>query len=216
MRYWPWKSKGGAGMAMTPEQFQSATGVSRETLDRLTRYASLLERWQPAINLVGSRTLPDVWRRHFLDSAQLCDLLPPATETLVDLGSGAGFPGLVLAILGVKNVHLIESDGRKAAFLREVSRETGTPVTLHAVRAEDVDPFPADAVTARALAPLDRLLPLAMPFLTRDSVALFLKGQDVDTELTEATKKITMRVERVPSRSDARGTVLVLREIVRA
>lgn len=203
-------------MGMTPEAFQEATGVSRETLERLSLYASLLVKWQPAINLVGPRSLSDLWRRHYLDSAQLFPLLPAGTRTLVDLGSGAGFPGLVLAIMGVKDVHLIESDGRKATFLREVSRETETPVTVHARRAEQLAPFPADVVTARALAPLDRLIDLARPFLTRDSVALFLKGQDIDSELTAATKKTTMQVERVPSRSDPRGTVLVLREIHRA
>lgn len=201
---------------MTPEAFQQATGVSRETLERLSLYASLLSKWQSAINLVGPRTLTDLWRRHFLDSAQLFPLLPPGARTVVDLGSGAGFPGLVLAIMGVQDVHLVESDGRKATFLREVSRETATPVTVHAERAEQLAPFPADVVTARALAPLERLIELAMPFLTRDSVALFLKGQDIDSELTAATKKTTMRVERVPSRSDPRGTVLVLREIHRA
>lgn len=201
---------------MTPEAFQTETGVSRETLVRLTRYASLLQKWQPAINLVGPRTMSDLWRRHFFDSAQLYPLMPEGVRKLVDLGSGAGFPGLVLAIMGIEDVHLIESDTRKATFLREVSRETATPVTIHAHRAEQMPAFPADVVTARALAPLDRLLDLAWPFLTTDSVALFLKGQDIDSELTAATKKTTMRVERVPSRSDPRGTVLVLREIHRA
>ena len=119
--------------------------------------------------------------------------------------------------MGVEDVHLVESDQRKATFLREVSRETATPVTVHADRAERLATFPADVVTARALAPLERAdRSSARPFLTRDSVALFLKGQDIDSELTTATKKTTMRVERVPSRSDPRGTVLVLREIHRA
>jgi 16S rRNA (guanine527-N7)-methyltransferase len=200
---------------LTATGFQAETGVSRETLDRLDVYAALLRKWQPAINLVGPRTLDDLWRRHMLDSAQLQPLLPPESRTLVDLGSGAGFPGLVLAILGVPDVHLIESDQRKATFLREVSRETAAPVTVHAARAEAVAPFPADVVTARALAPLPRLVDLATPFLTPATVCLFLKGQDVDAELTEATKEARMTVDSVPSRTDPRGRILILREIAR-
>lgn len=200
---------------MTPEGFQAETGVSRETLDRLRVYANLLVKWQRSINLVGPKTLPDLWRRHMLDSAQLYPLLPRDTTTLVDLGSGAGFPGLVLAILGVPDVHLIESDQRKATFLREVSRETGASVTIHAARAEALTPLPADAVTARALAPLPKLLVLAEPFLQPNSVCLFLKGQDVESELTDATKEARMSIERVPSRTDPRGRILILREIAR-
>jgi 16S rRNA (guanine527-N7)-methyltransferase len=197
-------------------EFQALSGVSRETLARLEGYAALLRKWQRAINLVGPRTLPDLWRRHIWDSAQLHPLIPPQARVLVDLGSGAGFPGLVLAILGVPEVHLIESDQRKCAFLREVSRETGTPVTIHAERIEAVAPFSADVVTARALAPLDRLLDLAAPFLTAGGVCLFPKGQDVEKELTSATRMATMRCESWPSRSDPGGTLLRIERLGRA
>ena len=200
---------------MDAEDFRTETGVSRETLDRLTVYAELLGNWQRRINLVGRSTLDDLWRRHMLDSAQLLPLLPDDARSLVDLGSGAGFPGLVLAILGVPEVHLIESDGRKATFLREVSRETSTPVDIHMARIEQVPAFVADVVTARALAPLSKLLDLGSRFAGDRTVMLFPKGQDVDRELTEATKHTTMHTEFVPSRAHESGIILRLTGIDR-
>lgn len=199
-----------------PRDLQRALSLSDATRLRLERYAALLEKWQPRINLVGPKTLPEVWWRHFYDSAQLLALLPEGTRTLVDLGSGAGFPGLVLAILGIPEVHLIESDQRKAAFLREVSRETSAPATIHAVRVEAVAPFQADAVTARALAPLAKLLPMAERFCGPKTLCLFPKGQDVDEELTLATNYTTLRVIRQPSQTDSRGTILLIEGISRA
>src|SRR5687767_1366639 len=139
---------------LAPEELGVALGLTRETLNRLAVHLDLLRRWQRAINLVGRSTLADPWRRHVLDSAQLYPHLAGQAGPVVDLGSGAGFPGLVLAILGAPDVHLIESDQRKAQFLREAARVTGTPVMVHARRIEDVAPFPASVVTARALAPL--------------------------------------------------------------
>jgi len=205
-----------APATMDAEAFRRETGVSRETLDRLSVYAALLRKWQRRINLVGRSTLDDLWRRHMFDSAQLFPLLPDGAQRLVDLGSGAGFPGMVLAILGVPEVHLIESDARKAEFLREVSRETSTAVELHVARIEDVQPFAADVVTARALAPLPKLLNLAGRFVGENTVMLFPKGQDVDMELTEATKHTIMHVEIVPSRVHASGAILRLTRIERA
>lgn len=202
--------------SLDAEGFRRETGVSRETLDRLSIYAELLKKWQRRINLVGRSTLDDLWLRHMFDSAQLFPLLPEGTRRLVDLGSGAGFPGLVLAILGVPEVHLIESDGRKAVFLREVSRETSTPVDIHVSRIDQVTPFVADVVTARALAPLGKLLILARPFLGEETVMLFPKGQDVDIELTEATKHTTMHTEIMSSRTHASGAILRLKRIDRA
>jgi 16S rRNA (guanine527-N7)-methyltransferase len=193
--------------------FQEATGVSRETLDRLSTYETTLRKWQPRINLVGPSTLPDLWRRHFLDSAQLYPLLPDSTRVLVDLGSGAGFPGLVLAILGVPEVHLIESDSRKAAFLREAARVAGVAVTVHNRRIDSVCGVAADVVTARALAPLADLVGWAFPFLGGNGVGLFLKGQNLDDELTTTTKYWKMRTERFESRSDPSGVVLRVSDI---
>lgn len=193
---------------MDARGFQAATGVSRETLDRLQAYAALLVKWQKAINLVGSKTLPDLWGRHFLDSAQLLPLLPENTTRLVDLGAGAGFPGLVLAILGVPEVHLVESDARKGTFMREAARAAGVKVTVHTARIEQAAAFPADVVTARALAPLDALFGYAARFWGPATTGLFLKGETAEGELTAAAEYWTFAAERFQSRSDAAGVVL--------
>jgi 16S rRNA (guanine527-N7)-methyltransferase len=205
-----------AGRQLSREAFGEQVDVSRETLERLTVYLELLRRWQRAINLVGSSTLADPWRRHFLDSAQLAARVPAGATSLVDLGSGAGFPGMVLALLGVRGVNLIESDRRKAQFLREVARATGAPVAVHAERIERMPRRPAEVITARALAPLPRLLVLAERFLASDSVCLFLKGQSAERELTDARESWHMVSEMFPSLSQPTGVVLQLRGISRA
>jgi 16S rRNA (guanine527-N7)-methyltransferase len=199
-----------------PEAFGERLHVSRETLERLALYLELLRRWQRAINLVGRGTLADPWRRHFLDCAQLAVLVPAAAGSVVDLGSGAGFPGMVLAILGVPGVRLIESDLRKAQFLREVARATGTAVEVHAARIEHLPGWPAEVITARALAPLPRLLVLAERFMTPDSICLFLKGRSGAHELTEARLSWHMEAEMFPSLSEPTGMVLQLRGVRRA
>ncbi len=211
--------------------FRAAIDVSRETLDRLERYAALLEKWNRAINLVARGSLADLWRRHMLDSAQLWPLLPPPQgqapqgqapqgrpRRILDLGSGAGFPGLVLAIMAAADsdveVHLVEVDRKKAAFLREAARVAEASVTLHVQRIESLAPFPVDAVTARACAPLPRLLAYAAPFLRKyrpgvpPPVGLFLKGREVDRELTEAREKWKIEAELLPSRTDATARIL--------
>jgi len=197
-----------------PGEFRQAVSVDDEAFEKLATYAALLTKWQRAINLVGPGTMGDVWCRHMLDSAQLFPLLPKGAGTLVDLGSGAGFPGLVLAMMGVPDVHLVESDHRKAAFLTHVSRETKTDVTVHAKRIETMPSMVADVVTARALAPLPKLLGLAERFVGPDSVCLFLKGQDVDSELTEITKSMKMDVERMPSVTAPSASILRLRGLI--
>ncbi len=196
--------------ALTRDGFARVFPVSRETLERLDAYVALLRAWNRRINLVGRDTLGDVWRRHILDSAQLLPLLPDKARVLVDLGSGAGLPGLILSILGVPEAHLVESDLRKAAFLREAIRVTAAPAVLHAQRSDRVPPLAAEAVTARALAPLPDLLDLAAPFLGAHSICLFLKGRAVEEELTLAAKSWKMRVQRLPSVSDPTGTILRL------
>lgn len=200
---------------MTPADFRAATNVSRETLARLEVYAALLEKWNRMINLVGRGTLDDLWRRHMLDSAQLLPLIPLTARNLVDLGSGAGFPGMVLAIMGVKDVHLIESDKRKCAFLGEVARQTGTSVTIHATRIDQVPAVKADVITARALATLPELLDLADKFTSRHSILLFLKGRRVDEELTRAYERWNMRVRQIPSLTDSGGLILCVEAISR-
>ena len=201
---------------LSREAFGEQLGVSRETLERLTIHLDLLRRWQPAINLVGAATLADPWRRHFLDSAQLVKHLPDAAANLADLGSGAGFPGMVLALLGIEGVHLIEADRRKAQFLREVARATGARVAIHAARIERLQGWPADAITARALAPLPRLLELAEGFLSADSVCLLLKGRSAERELTAARGSWHMVAAMFPSLSEPNGIVVQLRGIRRA
>jgi 16S rRNA (guanine527-N7)-methyltransferase len=195
---------------MDSRAFQKATGVSRETLERLEIYDRLLKKWQKAINLVGPRTVAQSWERHFLDSAQIYGMAPEGVRTGVwlDMGAGAGFPGLVIALLGARHVHLVESDLRKATFQREVIRATGAPATVHAVRMETLAPFPVDVITARAFAPLEKLLGMAYPFWGDGVVGLFPKGRDVELELTQAAKCWKVDVELLGSRSDESARIL--------
>lgn len=195
---------------LTPEGFAKLTGVSRETLDRLQAYVALLTAWNRRINLVGPNTIGDVWRRHILDSAQLMPLLPEEAQALVDIGSGAGLPGLVLAILGVPEVHLVESDQRKAAFLREAQRVTGASVTIHAQRAERLPPIAADVIVARAVAPVDNLLLMVDKFRKPHTICLFLKGKGVEQELTRLPPALQRTARILPSRSDPTGRILRL------
>ena len=198
-----------------PEGFARVFPVSRETLARLKAYSGLLVLWSARINLVGRATIADLWRRHILDSAQLYPLIPEAAQSLIDLGSGAGLPGLVLAILGVPGVELIEADSRKSAFLGEAARVTGTEVTIRPYRVQALAPHPADVVTARACAPLDELLGLAERFIAPHTLCLFLKGERFGQELTKAQKRWTMRASVEPSLSDRRGVILRLQQVTR-
>jgi 16S rRNA (guanine527-N7)-methyltransferase len=194
--------------------------VSHETVKRLDEFVPLLLRWQRAVQLVAKSSLPKLWTRHIADSLQLVDLAPDA-RVWVDLGSGGGFPGLIVAIaLGQRagaQVHLIESDQRKAAFLREAARLTKAPAEIHAGRIESVTQRigPVDVVIARALASLPRLLDLAAPFLATKATGIFLKGQDVDNELTEAAKSWTIRWRAQPSKTDPNGRVVIVESAVR-
>jgi len=208
--------------ALDRESFFAATRVSRETMTDLAVYESLLLKWQKRINLVSAKSLSDLWRRHMLDSFQLTERAPARARRWVDLGSGGGFPGLVVAIL-LKDrpgmtVHLIDSDTRKCAFLRHVALETGAPVTVHRARIEDLGPTdfggPADIVSARACAPLPSLLALAAPFFADSTVGLFLKGQHVEEELTAARKCWTLETVVHPSVSDPAGCVLEVKHPV--
>ena len=189
------------------------TGIDADTMDRFEIYLALLSKWQRAINLVGKNTLANAWRRHILDSAQL---LPHIEKDLkiADLGSGAGLPGLVIAIATGANVQLVESDQRKATFIREVARETGTDVDVHVARIEDLPSLDADIVTARALAPLPKLLPWVHRHLKKGGKSVLMKGAGVDQELTESTKEWTMNVVRKLSISDASGTILIVNDLL--
>jgi 16S rRNA (guanine527-N7)-methyltransferase len=189
--------------------------VSRETLEKLAAYATLLLKWQKAINLVGPTTLDDLPERHFYDSAQLFRYIPDINVRLADLGSGAGFPGLVLALLGVKDVHLVESDVRKATFLREVSRETGLKVTIHDKRAEDCQIPDIDVITARALAPLPDLLRMTTRLATpgRPLLGLYPKGSQYQGEVQKAQRSWTFNLEVFPSETDTSGNILRIKDL---
>lgn len=191
--------------------------VSRETLGRLDIYAETLRAWQPRINLVSNRSLDDLWCRHFLDSIQLVKWIT-RDMTVLDLGSGAGFPGLVVSIVTGAAVVLAESDSRKCAFLREVRRLTDAPAEIAEGRIEDLDTTkygPFDIVTARALAPLSELLDFAEGSVKSDGFCLFLKGARVDDELTDASKVWNMQVEQHQSLSEPDGAVLRIRNLSR-
>ena len=207
---------------MTPDQFalemsRLGQNVSRETFSRLETYDGLLRKWQAKINLVAKDSLEDLWRRHFLDSAQLLPLLPAGNDPITDLGSGAGFPGLVLAIMTERQVHLVDSDQRKGAFLLECARQTGVleRVKVHTVRIEAAAAWKAPVITARALASLEQLLAWAEPFLAPETVCLFLKGAKVEDELTLAGRSWNMAATRHGSLTDPSGTILKISNIER-
>ena len=205
---------------LTPEGFQEALGVADKDLRRLKAYVTLLEKWQAKINLVGADSLDDVWRRHILDSAQLGPLLPADTKIIADIGSGAGFPGLVLAILAgptrsSHEFHLIESNERKCAFLREANRITGAGAKIHHSRAEKLSDLSADVIISRAVASLDELLEYADSMLKKDGQCLFLKGKKWREELTQAKKNWIINESTIQSLSDSTGMILKLEAIAR-
>jgi 16S rRNA (guanine527-N7)-methyltransferase len=197
-----------------PEDFAARTNVSRETLSRLKAFADVLADWNARHNLVAKSTLPDLWRRHMWDSAQLAPLIPHEARTLADLGSGAGFPGLVLAAMrpGLA-VTLHEATTKKCAFLEAAAHRMGLSVTIQNARLEDLPRHPFDVVTARALAPLPQLLAYAQKFADLNSVCLFLKGQNVGAELTEAHKYWNIKASQVPSQTDPSAAIVIVREV---
>lgn len=227
-----------------PSGFAAAFPVSRETLDRLVTYETLLKRWQNTINLVAPSTVNHLWHRHFADSAQLwwvgqqtwtrpCEPSPDGLPSpsrgedqidhWLDIGSGAGFPGLVIAILAAEHGRtrhtLIESDSRKAAFLREVARSTGVVVDILCTRIEipqtRVKVGEVDCITARALAPLPRLVELAYPYFGPGTIGLFSKGREVSAEIEDAARAWTFKATIHPSVTDSSGSVLVLKSLTR-
>jgi len=206
-------------LARNRSQALDLVPVSRETVARLDQFVALLLEWQGTTNLVAQSTLPEVWTRHVADSAQLLRLAREA-KTWADLGAGAGFPGLVIACLLADcpgaAVHLVESNAKKCAFLREAARRIGLPAIVHCRRIEDFSREfvgPLDVVMARALAPLDRLLPLAAPLLKTGTLGLFPKGQDVASELTAASKCWNIEAVVAPSVTSATSGIAVIRKL---
>lgn len=213
-------SKSGQGtfdLSADKNHARTLARVSRETEKRLEIFVDLLLGWQKKTNLVAPSTLHELWTRHIADSLQLLPLAPEA-RLWVDFGSGGGFPGIPIAcaLAGQTgaNVHLIESNGKKAAFLREAVRATGAPAVVHQERTEKFGESCAEAVqvvTARALAPLKILCDQAFPLISRGAVGLFLKGQDVDVELTDAAKYWRLEASKVPSKTNPRSSIVVVR-----
>lgn len=198
----------------------AACSVPRETVEPLRELADLVAHWNRRINLLSRGEAADLWHRHVLDSAQLYPLAPPDAATWLDLGSGAGFPGLVCATLARScgrsiAFTLVESDTRKAAFLREAVRHLSLEAAVIDRRIEALSLAPQDVISARALAPLDRLLDYAHPFCHAGTRLLFPKGRQADSELTLARRGWHIRAIRVPSRTDPEGTILKISEVRR-
>jgi len=203
-----------------PEEFQRAANVSRETLARLSLFVDLLAEWNSRHNLVSAASLGEVWRRHVWDSAQLAAFIPPDATSVVDLGSGAGFPGLILAELRRERPNfrtvLYEATRKKGDFLAHAADRLGLVVEVRNARIEEAHPEPFDLVTARACAPLPRLLSYAQVFQGPHTRNLFLKGQNVGVELTEALKIWRMQLSEEQSRSDPTGVILIVQGLCHA
>lgn len=198
--------------------FAQRFGVSRETCARLERYLVLLSDWNTRINLVGKDTIPDAWSRHLADSVQLLFLASPSARTWIDLGAGAGLPGLPVAIVAAElaprlDMTLVEADRRKVAFLQTVNADLGLGVAIDPRRIETIPPRTYDVVSARALAPLDRLCALSHRFKHPGTVFLFPKGARLDSELTEAERHWHIRSERLPSRTQSESAILKITEL---
>ncbi|MBL4603732.1 MAG: 16S rRNA (guanine(527)-N(7))-methyltransferase RsmG [Emcibacteraceae bacterium] len=200
---------------MSAEEFQKINNVSRETMDKFICYSEMLIKWQKAINLVSDNSLSDMWRRHFYDSAQLIEYIDQKKQPLkiLDLGSGAGFPGLVLSILGAGEVHLIEGVGKKCSFMKQIIQKTKIDAIVHNERIENMDAFPVDLITSRACADLGKLLSLTSKFMTPDTKCLFLKGEKAQDEIERAKRSAEFKVDIYKSKSEETGMILSLSQI---
>lgn len=200
--------------------FEAETGVSRETMARLDIYSTLLEKWNPVINLVSKSTMPERWTRHFLDSAQILEIAETKSGLWADFGTGGGFPGLIIAILAAERapdlrVVCVESDTRKATFLRTVARDTGIDMEVISERVETLAPLKAKVVSARALAPLVKLLDYAERHLAPGGQAIFLKGAGYQAEVSESLESWAFQLDTYPSKTDHAATILKLGDIHR-
>ena len=197
-----------------PEAFLEHVSVSRETIEKLETYANLLSRWQSKINLISTNSLQQVWHRHFLDSAQIYLMSPKKVASVIDVGTGAGFPGLVLSIMGMKNVQLVEHNKKKCAFLYEVIRETESTATVHPCKIEKLVVKDYDVVLARAFMPLDGLLKVVSPFFGKDTLGIFPKGSKFNQELTAASKNWKMKTAIKQSITSPDGKIILVKDLV--
>lgn len=202
---------------MNQAEFERRSGVSRETISDYVQWEQLLRRWNARINLVAPNSLAEFWGRHALDSWQICPLLPENPGHIVDFGSGAGFPGIAASIhckhVGQGRVTMVESAGKKASFLKTVVRELGLPAKVSSDRIEALAPQVADIITARAFAPLPRLLRYAEPHMTDDTQFILLKGENVDEELEMAQDEWTFDLKTVKSQTDENAAILLLSHV---
>ena len=204
----------------TYEKFSSHVFVSRETYKKLCVFQKILLKWQKSINLISKNTIKNTWERHFLDSAQLYKFVRGVEGNIIDFGSGAGFPGLVLAIMGKKNIHLVESDYKKCVFLKEIAMLTETDITIHNCRIEDLSFINVDLITCRALAPLSKLIDYVEIFMNKSlgkkqkfPKMLFLKGKSYYSEVLELSKNKKISFKEYPSITDKNGKILYINKV---
>ena len=204
----------------TYEKFSSHVFVSRETYEKLCLYQKILIKWQNSINLISKNSIKNTWERHFLDSAQLYKFVRGIEGNIIDFGSGAGFPGMVLAIMGKKNVHLVESDHKKCVFLKEIAMLTETDITIHNCRIEDLNFINVDLITCRALATLSKLIYYVEVFIKKSTgekkelpKLLFLKGKSYYSEVIELNKYKKISFEEYPSITDKHGRILYINKV---
>ena len=204
----------------TYNKFNSHILVSRETYEKLCVFHKILTKWQKSINLISKNTVKNIWERHFLDSAQLYKFVKNIEGNIIDFGSGAGFPGLVLAIMGKKNIHLVESDHKKCVFLKEIAMLTETDITIHNCRIEDLSFIKVDLITCRALASLSKLIYYVEIFKNKSleekqkfPKMLFLKGKTINDELLELSKSKKIVFEEYPSITNKHGKILYINKV---
>ena len=204
----------------TYEKFCSHVIVSRETYEKLCVFRKILIKWQNSINLISKSTIKSIWERHFLDSAQLYSFVKDVEGNIIDFGSGAGFPGLVMAIMGKKNIHLVESDYKKCIFLNEIAMQTETDITIHNCRIEDLSFINADLITCRALASLSKLIDYVEIFINKSlgekhefPKLLFLKGKSYYSEVLDLNKNKKISFEEYPSITDKHGKILYINKV---
>jgi 16S rRNA (guanine527-N7)-methyltransferase len=190
------------------DQLNRHVKVSHETVERLSLYHDLLLKWQTKVNLVGPDTIGEAWQRHFLDSLQLLNILPTLKCRMLDFGTGAGFPGMILAIAGVSDMHLVESDAKKITFLKEVARITKTNVSIHHGRIEQQNFSDVNVILSRACSALEKLFVFSSPFVSHGTTCLFHKGKNYSTELEDANEQWDFDSTVIPSVTDAQGVIL--------
>lgn len=200
---------------MTANDFKEICHVPRETMDRFIIYSEMLLKWQRSINLVSNSTLEDMWRRHFYDSAQLINHINfnKKQPVILDIGSGAGFPGLVLSMFAAGDVHVVESNGKKCAFMKQVIQKTGINAIVHNERIETMNVFHVDLITSRACAELEKLFDLTKRFISPKTKCLFLKGEKAEEEIKNASKRWNFEVKKTKSMSEETGIIMEISQI---